>query len=281
VVATGLMPGKPVQTSDAVSIGYSRIMNSDCKACHTVDKKSVGPSYTEIAERYGKTENALAILSKKIIDGGGGSWGTEHVMSAHPQLPYEDVAEMVKYILGISDPKNQKRVLPIKGSVSFNSHKDNEPRGVYTLSAKYTDGGANGVRPLSGSEVVRLRSAKMRPIDADAYVGIGRWRESFGNAKNKSYIVLNNVDLSGIKNITYEYGAKNTAGVIQIRLESLAGPVISTATFESTGGWDVRKKITEVLESPQSGRHHLYIILSSESKTAEDIIKLWTFEFGQ
>ena len=33
---------------------------------------------------------AVSILSKKIIAGGGGNWGTEHVMSAHPQLSIDE-----------------------------------------------------------------------------------------------------------------------------------------------------------------------------------------------
>jgi cytochrome c len=271
---------KLVQTSEPLSPGYAKIMGSDCKACHTVNEKSVGPSYTDIYRRYKGSENALAVLTKKVIEGGGGNWGTEHVMSAHPQLDYQDAAEMVKYILEFGDPKNQRQRLAPAGSVKLRQHGENEPRGVYTLTATYTDKGANGVGALSDSEVVKLRPAKLRPIDADLYVGISRWRESFGSARNKSYVMLNNVDLTGIRKITYEYGSKNRSGEFEVRLESLAGPVIARTAFKPTGSWDKKERISEQIP-PVSGRHHLYLIFVSRDKSAEDLVKLWSFEFGQ
>lgn len=272
---------KIVDYDDPVSPGFARIMASDCKACHTVDQKSVGPSYTEIARRYKGTRNALAILSQKIIDGGGGNWGTEHVMSAHPQLSFEEVTEMVRYILEIDDPKNAKRNLPLAGTVAFNLHKQEDRNGVYTLAARYTDRGANGVGPLTDAEVVKLRPAKMRPIDADRYSGIGRWGESFSSGKNKSWVMLSNVDLTGIRKIMYEYGAKDHPGEIEMRLESLAGPVIARTPFEPTGDWDNKRTITQVLETSVSGRHHVYLIFVNREKTSDDLVKLWSFAFGQ
>lgn len=272
---------KLTQGSEPLSPGYSKIMASDCKACHTANDKSVGPSYSDIARRYKETNNALAILSQKVIDGGGGNWGTEHVMSAHPQLTFEDVTEMVRYILEIDDPKNVRQSLPLQGSVRFTAHRENEPGGVYTIVAKYTDNGANGIGPLSDTEVVKLRNAKMRPIDADEYVGINRWRESFSSAKNKSYVMLRNVDLTGIKSITYEYGSKDRSGEIEMRLESLAGPVIGRASFKPTGGWDSKQTVTQQLEKPVSGRHHVYLVVVNRDKTTEDVVKLWSFEFHE
>ncbi len=78
--------------------GESLIANSDCKSCHALDKKSVGPSYKEVAKHYKDNEDAHAILVKKIINGGSGVWG-EVAMAAHPGLKEEDVNEMVTWIL--------------------------------------------------------------------------------------------------------------------------------------------------------------------------------------
>jgi cytochrome c len=186
---------------------------------------------------------------------------------------------MVRYILEINEPKNQKQTLPLRGSVAL-QHKDAEPRGVYTITARYTDNGSNGGGSLSDSEVIKLRNAKMRPIDADLYVGIDRWRETFGRARNRSYLMLRNVDLTGIREITYEYGAKNRSGEIEVRLESLAGPVISRTPFKPTGDWDEREKVTTSIEPPP-GRHHVYLIVISTEKTGDDLMKLWSFEFGE
>lgn len=80
--------------------GLALIEKSDCKGCHTRDQKSVGPSFLEIAEKYSNDPEIVSLLSKKVINGGGGVWG-QNPMSAHPQLKSGDVNEMVKYILSL------------------------------------------------------------------------------------------------------------------------------------------------------------------------------------
>ncbi|TJZ52516.1 c-type cytochrome [Sphingobacterium olei] len=80
--------------------GEALILASDCKACHATDKKSVGPSYKEIANKYKDNKDALSLLNGKIVKGGAGVWG-EVAMPAHPSLKKEEVNEMVKWILSL------------------------------------------------------------------------------------------------------------------------------------------------------------------------------------
>jgi len=46
-----------------------------CLACHTVDKKLVGPSYKDIAAKYKGQADAPAKLADKVRKGGVGVWG--------------------------------------------------------------------------------------------------------------------------------------------------------------------------------------------------------------
>ena len=46
-----------------------------CMACHAVDKKMVGPSYQDVAKKYGGQKDAAANLAKSIKAGGAGKWG--------------------------------------------------------------------------------------------------------------------------------------------------------------------------------------------------------------
>lgn len=86
------------QQGPAKPKGESLIEASDCKSCHAIDKKSVGPSYVEVAKHYKDNKDAQAILVKKIKNGGSGVWG-EVAMAAHPNIKDEDLNEMVKWIL--------------------------------------------------------------------------------------------------------------------------------------------------------------------------------------
>lgn len=47
-----------------------------CMACHGVDKKIVGPSYKDVADKYKGQKDAAAKLTEKVRKGGSGAWGT-------------------------------------------------------------------------------------------------------------------------------------------------------------------------------------------------------------
>ena len=46
-----------------------------CMACHSMDKKLVGPAFKDIAAKYKGQGDAVAKLSDKVRKGGSGVWG--------------------------------------------------------------------------------------------------------------------------------------------------------------------------------------------------------------
>lgn len=84
----------------AASKGAALIEQKDCKTCHKVDTKLVGPGYKEVAAKYEATDANIDMLVDKVISGGSGHWG-EVAMLPHADLPKEDAKEMVKYILSL------------------------------------------------------------------------------------------------------------------------------------------------------------------------------------
>ena len=73
---------------------------SGCLACHTVDKKLVGPSYKDIAAKYRTDKGAEANLFKKVKEGGKGAWG-DIPMPPNAHVKDQDIKTIVKWILGI------------------------------------------------------------------------------------------------------------------------------------------------------------------------------------
>ena len=57
-----------------------------CVACHTLDKRVVGPSFREVAAKYAGDGEAAARLSKKIKEGGAGAWGLTPVTLYGPVI---------------------------------------------------------------------------------------------------------------------------------------------------------------------------------------------------
>lgn len=74
--------------------------NSGCLACHTVDKKLVGPAYKDIAAKYRGQKSAEADLIKKVKAGGKGVWG-DIPMSPNAHVKDEDIKTIVQWILSL------------------------------------------------------------------------------------------------------------------------------------------------------------------------------------
>ena len=69
-----------------------------CVACHTLDKRVVGPSFREVAAKYAGENEAPAKLARKVKEGGAGVWGTVP-MPPNAGMSDADVGQIVAWIL--------------------------------------------------------------------------------------------------------------------------------------------------------------------------------------
>ena len=82
----------------------TRIWNSPRRAirtaCHTVDKKLVGPAYVDVAKKYaGDFKDAAKALAVKVKAGSkGGVWG-QIPMPPNPNVKDADMETLIKWIL--------------------------------------------------------------------------------------------------------------------------------------------------------------------------------------
>lgn len=84
----------PVKADEALAKKHN------CLACHTVDKKLVGPAYKDIAKKY-KGQNVAAKLQEKVKKGGQGVWGPVP-MPPNAAVPDGDIKKLVDWILKMS-----------------------------------------------------------------------------------------------------------------------------------------------------------------------------------
>jgi cytochrome c len=85
---------------ESLQQGATLVANNDCKTCHEINKKIVGPSYNDIANKYTNNEGYRDELAYKIVQGGSGRWGTV-AMPAHPNVSIPEAREMARYILSL------------------------------------------------------------------------------------------------------------------------------------------------------------------------------------
>jgi cytochrome c len=71
----------------------------NCVACHAVDKKVVGPAYSEVAKKYAGDASALGKLEHKVKAGGSGVWGA--IPMPPNNVPDADIKTMVEWVLSL------------------------------------------------------------------------------------------------------------------------------------------------------------------------------------
>jgi cytochrome c551/c552 len=69
-----------------------------CSACHAADRRVVGPSFREVAQRYAGDPGAAARLAQKIRNGGQGAWGSVPMPPA-TAISDADLAKLVEWVL--------------------------------------------------------------------------------------------------------------------------------------------------------------------------------------
>jgi cytochrome c len=94
-------------STDLIAQGQALVDGSDCKTCHHPTNKIIGPSHTEVAEKYEFTKANVTLLAGKIQNGGSGVWG-EIPMSPHPDISMADAEKMAMYVLSLDgeEPKD-------------------------------------------------------------------------------------------------------------------------------------------------------------------------------
>ena len=72
----------------------------NCMACHSIDKKVVGPAYKDVAAKYAGQKDAADKLAQKIMKGGSGVWGPVP-MPANTQVNEAEAKQLATWVLSL------------------------------------------------------------------------------------------------------------------------------------------------------------------------------------
>ncbi|MEX0290282.1 MAG: ThuA domain-containing protein [Flavobacteriaceae bacterium] len=262
------------------SIGKNLINASDCMACHKEKDKSIGPSYQDIAEKYGSNSGAPEMLANKIINGGGGNWG-EVPMAAHPDITTTEAKQMVEYILSLSDSnKTPKSKYPTTGTFTSDEHIGSKTNGTYLLTASYTDLGGGEIEGLNAQKTFLLRYPKVEAetfdegtsqkmnvpagtapgLDEDLGIAIGQ---------KDGYFMFKELDLTGVKAVRGRFALAAgmiKGGDVEFHLGSVDGELLGKLTIEVGLTEFGLKEFQTNFNKPVSGNHDLYVVFRSEDE---------------
>ena len=98
ITATALAIGAGLAFAGVTQANEKLLQASGCTACHSVDKKLIGPAYKDVAAKYRGNKGAEADLVKKVKAGSKGVWG-DIPMTPNAHVKDEDIRTMVQWIL--------------------------------------------------------------------------------------------------------------------------------------------------------------------------------------
>jgi cytochrome c len=283
------------QVLSATIMGRNMMMSLDCKGCHKVDEKSVGPAFTMVSKRYQKDPKALDYLAKKVISGGSGAWGPV-AMAAHPNLKIDDAKQIITWILSLSADNKKVKSLPASGTVDATLHKPAKPNGVLTISASYTDKGGNNIKPLSGSNSVSLSSAKI------TFEGVTKMeafsKGTFGGVtyllvpQTTGWFSIDSIDLTGVSRASLIMGWQvppSTGYTFEIHSDAPGGNKIGEFSYTPKPGNANAKPgkalpmavLTSPLTRINDGKlHNIYIVSKSADPKVTATMALVSLEFS-
>lgn len=280
------------------SILAANIINgSDCKSCHSENDKLIGPSYSQISNKY--SSNDKDYLIDKILKGGSGIWDSKMAMPAHPDLNEVQAGLIVDYIIDLKN-LNTKKMLPIKGRYFFESLINNDsnrknPFGgsnnqKFIFRASYLDNGFRDAPELLGTDIVVLRHPLVPVTNFDVFKDVELnhqitvSRSSVIPEKTNSYIALRDIDITGISELKLDLSilpdSKETNfGRVEIRIDSFEGKIIGELKLIREGEKGLLKNNSIKIQNI-NGFHKLYVVFKNNNESSKiNDIELRSLEF--
>ncbi len=255
-------------------VGQNLTLTNGCNACHAPEKGSVGPSYLEVARFYRQNKAAEALLIKKVETGGSGVWG-ERLMPSHSHIESAEISEMVRYILslGESNETSPSSRFPVSGKFTLDKHMDENINGTYILTATYEDMGALGSLPILRREQLVLRHPLVPAANANRFEGAAKANHSGSRlvkfTEDGSYLVFENIDLTGIDQLEFSLDPAGVRGKLEIRTGGVNGSLLGETKLLSIADKpaDVKGKWFDysVKLQPSAATEDLYIVFKAES----------------
>ncbi|MCK7557754.1 c-type cytochrome [Chitinophaga sedimenti] len=265
--------------------GKNMVESGDCKSCHKVDEKSIGPSFKQVSEKYKGDPKAMDYLSQKIIKGGGGVWG-ETAMSAHPTITTGEAKQIVEWIMSIAGGVQQAPSLAMTGSVDPLSGAEFKEKGIFYLVASYTDKGGAGIRPITGTASVELRNPQFIAEQSDASNGIASLEvegKRFALPSKQAWLAYNNLDLNEVNGIELTFMVQDstmTSGyVVEAHLDNATGTKLGeTVIGPGAAGGKANRALISFPAVTDPKRRNLYLVVKAQDPAQKSAVLLYSFK---
>jgi len=135
---------------------FTIMTQNNCFNCHAVQQKLTGPSFRDIASKYGATTATYEKLSKKIRRGSHGVWSDSQQMPAHPNLKKDVATAIAKLVVHYGRDKSFDLYTGTEGTIQLNKNQSKTSSSVLLLMASYLDHGIKSKNRKEGKGMMRI-----------------------------------------------------------------------------------------------------------------------------
>jgi cytochrome c len=86
----------PADSQNNIAQGLAK--KNACLSCHAVNKKIIGPPFSEIAKKYRNNPTASTYLISRVRNGGSGVWGVV-AMPANRNVDQAELEIIIQWVL--------------------------------------------------------------------------------------------------------------------------------------------------------------------------------------
>ena len=120
------------------------------------------------------------------------------------------------------------------------------------------------INPYKRVEAETMAWSQKCSISQDKKIGV-----YVSSTRSKGYIKVREVNFGNQspKSFSVSLAAGVDGGILEVRLDSVSGPVISSTQLPRTGGWDKFKTFTSELKHKVTGKHDVYFYFNGQNIT--------------
>ena len=204
----------------------------------------------------------------------------------HPDITDKDLSEITQYILSLAKKNVSKKSLPATGSVPVPANA--KPGSTLVITARYTDKGTNGSKPLTGFGSTVLRSNSVSLTGQEKNKGFSSVNVN-GNTfvlipNSDGWIALEKISLAGVKNLIVTTGwqvAPASPVKFELRLDAPDGELVGTGKLEPAKAKGNTATFIIPLKQVTDGKEHtIYIVTTPDTPGVNQALGLASLVFS-
>jgi cytochrome c len=105
-IVVGIAAASLMIAGSAMAVDMPAVAKAKCSACHSIEKKVVGPAWNDVAKKYAGKKDAADTIAANITKGGAFDWKMGSMPPGGMGATPAEAKELGKFIAGLGGDKH-------------------------------------------------------------------------------------------------------------------------------------------------------------------------------